>query len=44
MNVFILSIGVLYVGGAVVEFYRGDWRMAAVYLTWAMTNVFLGTK
>ena len=38
MNLFVLVAGFLYLGGAAVDFYRGNYALAGVYIAYAAAN------
>ena len=41
MNWFVLIAGMLYVGGATMYFYKGQYDMGGAFVAYAVANFFL---
>lgn len=44
MNWFVIIAGLLYVGGAAQEVFKGNWQMVGVLMAYATANLFLALK
>jgi hypothetical protein len=44
INWFIFAAGFLYIGGALLEVFKGHWSFVALYLAYATANFILSVQ